>query len=456
MQLRLTRREALKVLGLGTAGALAGCRSPGWTCGGGLRTSGGRWYRGNLHMHTYWSDGRAFPEQAVSIYKGLGYDFIALTEHNVFADDPAHWRPVLEKEGKWPPEVTRPYHEAYLQAYGGEAETREANGKEEVRLKTYAEMQKRFDQPGRFLLLPGVEVTQTINGIQVHLNTVNQPDVIPFVKGGEMNKKADGEVGSVSELIGLDAREVAALAVRQKRPAMLTLNHPQWVYWDIQPQNLIDNPEVRFFEVCNGGSAFAPHPDALSVTNDRFWDAVNACRCLKGQPLLYGIGTDDTHHYINRKPDQRLADAWVMVRGEALTPDALLAAMHAGDYYATTGVTLDDVAFDAAARTLRVRVKPEPGVTYRIRFITTKRGFDQTVRTVESPAEKGRGARSLAVYSEDVGRTASLVEGASAQYRMAADDLYVRAKVESSVPTGYARHFHPEVQVAWTQPYGAA
>lgn len=456
MRKLITRREALKALGCGGVGLLAGCRSMGLGTGRAVGpSSGGRWYRGNLHMHTYWSDGRAFPEQAISLYKELGYDFIALTDHNVFADETAHWRPVLEKEGKWPPDVTLPYHEAYLQAYGGEAETREANGKAEVRLKTYAEMQKRFDAPGRFLLLPGVEVTQMVGGIQVHMNYLNLPDVIPFVKGGAMNKKADGEVGGVSELIALDAREVAALAARQKRPALLTLNHPQWVYWDIQPQNLIDNPEVRFFEVCNGGSAFAPHPDALSVTNDRFWDAVNAFRGLKGRPLLYGIGTDDTHHYINRKPDQRLADAWVMVRGEALTPDALLAAMHAGDYYATTGVTLDDVAFDAAARTLRVKVKAEKGVTTRIRFITTKRGFDQTVRTVESPAEKGRGARSLAVYSEDVGRTASLVEGASAQYRMAADDLYVRAKVESSVPSGYARHFHPEVQVAWTQPYGA-
>ncbi len=451
MNAKLTRREALRVLSGAGCCAAAGCRG----LRGGVATANGRWYRGNLHMHSYWSDGRAFPEQAVGLYKELGYDFIALTEHNVFADNPACWRPVLEKEAKWPPDVTRPLFDAYRQAWAREAEVRQTEGKEEVRLKTYAEMRRRFYEPGRFLLMPGVEITQTVGGIQVHMNYLNLPDVIPFVKGGALNKKADGEVGGVSELIGVDAREVAALSERLRRPTMLTLNHPQWVYWDIQPQNLIDNPAVRFFEVCNGGSAFAPHPDARGVTNDRFWDTVNAFRCLKGQPMLYGIGTDDTHYYLNRKPDQRLQDAWVMVRGEALTAEALLAAMQAGDFYASTGVTLEDVRFDARERRLSVRVRPEPGVTYRIRFITTKRGFDQAVRTVESPAEKGRGARSLAVYSDDVGRTASLAEGVAAEYRLAPDDLYVRAKVESSVPSGYERHFHPEVQVAWTQPYGA-
>ena len=36
-------------------------------------------------MHSYWSDGRAFPEQAISMYKERGYDFISLSDHNIFA-----------------------------------------------------------------------------------------------------------------------------------------------------------------------------------------------------------------------------------------------------------------------------------------------------------------------------------------------------------------------------------
>ena len=447
---QMTRRDMMRAVGAAGMGMWAGCS----TAGAGAR-EGGRWYRGNLHMHTYWSDGRALPEQAIDTYKRLGYDFIGLSDHNVFADDAACWRAVEDKEKGWPPVVTRPIFDAYMKAFGAEAETRTVAGKTQVRLKTYEEMRRRFESPGSFLLMPAVEITQHLktDGVQVHMNYLNLPDVIPFVKGGPMNRRVDEEGADVTGLIRRDVQEVAALAARLRRRTMLMLNHPQWIYWDIQPRHLIENADVRFFEICNGGSAFAPHPDALKVTNDRFWDTINAFRCLKGAPLLYGVGSDDTHHYINCTPDQRLADAWIMVRSAALNADALLAAMDAGDYYASTGVLLDDVAFDPSSRTLRVSVQPAPGTTYRIRFITTRRGFDTGVRSVHCPAVKGRGARTLPVYSDDIGSTAKLVEGTEASYRMAADDLYVRAKIESSVPSGYTRHFHPDVQVAWTQPW---
>lgn len=456
MQRQLTRREMLRTMGCAGAGLLVAGRWPAQAAEAGLSDgNGARWFRGNLHMHTYWSDGRAFPEQAVDIYKRAGYDFIGVSDHNVFADNPAHWKPVEEKEGKWPPDVTQPLFDAYKAAFGSEVETRQENGKTHVRLKTHEEMRRRFEEPGKFLMLPAVEVTQVLNGINVHLNYLNLPDAIPSVKGGTLSRQIKDPELDVAGLIRQNAAEVAQMAARLARPTVLTLNHPQWVYWDILPQNLIDAPEIRFFEVCNGGSAFAPHPEAPNLTCDGFWDTVNAFRCLKGQPLLFGLGTDDTHHYLNRTPSQRLEDAWVRVRAASLTPDALLAAMHAGDFYASTGVALEDVAFNPAKRTLRVKVKAAPGVSCRIRFITTKRGFDQTVRTVESPAEKGRGARTLPVYSPEIGRTVHVAEGSEASYTMTADDLYVRAKVESDTPSGYQRHFHPDVQVAWTQPYRA-
>lgn len=453
MRGQTTRREALKAIGFGGLGLAAGCRTTPATASGGCR-----WWRGNLHMHTYWSDGRVFPEQAVDLYKNtLGYDFLALSDHNVFADRTDCWRPVLEKEGKWPPDVTRPYFDVYMKsAFGRSAQTRSAaDGSTEVRLRPYDEVKKMFEEPGRFLLMPGVEVTQVTDGINVHANYVNLPDVIPSVKGGPLCKSYKGV--HPTELIAQNVKEHAALAARLRSPSMLVLNHPQWVYLDIAPENLINNPDVRFFEVCNGGSAFAPLAEDPVKSNDHFWDAVNAFRVLKGLPLLYGTGSDDTHYYfdLGDKKAGRVGVDYLVVRSAALTPDSLLAAMHAGDFYASTGVTLDDVAFDAATRTLHVKVRPEAGVSYTIRFIATKRGFDQTVRTVEVPAVKGHGKRSVPVYSADVGRTVRLAEGVEATYAMTSDDLYVRAKVESSRPSACKEFFHPETQVAWTQPYSA-
>jgi len=453
----ISRRDALKVLGAAGFGTWTSRLSAAADVGG-LTTPGGRWYRGNLHMHTYWSDGRVFPEQAVDIYKNtLGYDFLALSEHNTFADRQDLWRPVLEKEGKWPPDVTQPYFDAYMKSsFGKAAETRTAaDGRTEVRLRTYDEVRRMFDEPGRFLLMPGVEITQVTDGINVHVNYVNVPDVVPSVKGGGLCRSLKGV--APTELVAQNAKEVAALASSLKRPSMLMVNHPQWVYLDIQPDVLINNPDVRFFELCNGGSAFAPLDDDPVKTNDRFWDAVNAFRALKGYPLIFGTGSDDTHYYfdLGSKKAGRVGVDYIVVRSAALTPDALLAAMHAGDFYVSTGVTLDDVAFEPAKRTLRVKVRPEAGASYRISFITTKKGFDQAVRTVELPAVKGHGARTVPIYSADIGKTVKCEEGVEASYTMASDDLYVRAKVESNLPCGYSGYFHPECKVAWTQPHRA-
>lgn len=41
----------------------------------------GRFYRGNLHMHSTMSDGRVTPEAACHFYQENGYDFVALTDH---------------------------------------------------------------------------------------------------------------------------------------------------------------------------------------------------------------------------------------------------------------------------------------------------------------------------------------------------------------------------------------
>ena len=395
---------------------------------------------------------------AVDLYKNkLGYDFLALSEHNVFAGPAEHWKPVLEKEGKWPPDVTKPYFDVYMNSpFGKAAKTRvAADGRTEVRLRPYDEVRKMFEEPGRFLLMPGVEVTQVTDGINVHVNYVNLPDVIPSVKGGPLCKTYKGM--HPAELIAQNVKEHAALAARLRRPSMLMVNHPQWVYLDILPENLINNPEVRFFEVCNGGSAFAPPAEAPVKSNDIFWDAVNAFRAQKGLPLIFGTGSDDTHYYFDLGANKagRIGVDYIVVRSASLTPAALLDAMHAGDFCASTGVTLDDVAFDAARRTLSVKVRPELGVSYRIRFIATKKGFDQGVRTLEAPAVKGHGKRTVPIYSPDIGKTVKLAEGTEATYAMASDDLYVRAKVESSLASVYMEHFHPEVQVAWTQPFGA-
>lgn len=410
-----------------------------------VKTSGGaRWCRGQMHMHSYWSDGNAFPEQAVSMYREAGFNFLAFTEHNVLATNPAVWREVAEATVVGS-KVAQARFNDYVAEFGAEVDSKVEGGVTKVRLKTYAEVKARFEEAGAFLMMPGMELTQAAQGCQVHMNYMNIPAALPHsVPSGY----------TVSQLIGHNAALAVAAGVPPQNYT-LAVNHPCWVFCDILPQNLIDRPEIRFFEVCNGGSSHSLPSGAENYGVEMFWDSVNAFRRLRRKPLLLGLGTDDAHNYQPPKMDfaDGFGSAWVEVRTAALTPEAITAAMNAGDFYATCGVLLEEVSFTPDDKKLRVRVKAAAGADYTIRFITTKRNFDQTVTYIDSPASGSKPARTIPLYSADVGRTVKTVAGVEGEYQMADDDLYVRARVESSLPAKFVRNFYPLVQTAWTQPY---
>src|SRR5262245_59720695 len=44
-----------------------------------------RWWKGNLHTHTLWSDGDDFPEMVAEWYRTHDYNFLALSDHNVLS-----------------------------------------------------------------------------------------------------------------------------------------------------------------------------------------------------------------------------------------------------------------------------------------------------------------------------------------------------------------------------------
>ena len=41
-----------------------------------------RWWKGNLHTHSLWSDGNDFPEMISDWYRQKGYHFLAISDHN--------------------------------------------------------------------------------------------------------------------------------------------------------------------------------------------------------------------------------------------------------------------------------------------------------------------------------------------------------------------------------------
>ena len=49
--------------------------------------SGGNWFKGNLHTHTNRSDGRRTPQAVLDDYAGRKYDFLMLSDHDVFTSE---------------------------------------------------------------------------------------------------------------------------------------------------------------------------------------------------------------------------------------------------------------------------------------------------------------------------------------------------------------------------------
>jgi hypothetical protein len=141
-----------------------------------------------------------------------------------------------------------------------------------------------------------------------------------------------------------------------------------------------------------------------------------------------------------------------MVYSRWLTPESILTAMKKGDFYASTGVELEHLEFDAASRTISIQIKPEGDAQFTTQFIGTPNGFDHSTkpRLIAGGSDSVPGTLD---YSADVGKVFATVEGLTASFQLTGDELYVRATVTSSKPPRNPTKESP-FQKAWTQPVG--
>jgi hypothetical protein len=140
---------------------------------------------------------------------------------------------------------------------------------------------------------------------------------------------------------------------------------------------------------------------------------------------MMGLATDDSHHYhLFGTQYSNAGRGWVMVRADSLTPASLIRAMEAGDFYATTGVILDDI--EVREKSLHVDVREEPGVTYEIQFIGAT-SQDQNTSVLKS------------------------VTGPEATFELQDSYIFVRARIVSDKKK--ENPFNDgDFETAWTQP----
>lgn len=138
---------------------------------------------------------------------------------------------------------------------------------------------------------------------------------------------------------------------------------------------------------------------------------------------------------------------WVMVKTPHPTAEAIVRGIDAGDFYASTGVTLDGVTREG--NELRLAIHAEPGLTYKTQFVATMR--DAKLESTPQLDKVGNELPVTRVYSPDIGKVVAEVPGLTPSYKLSGKELYVWAKVISSKPhpNPYAKG---DVEVAWTQP----
>jgi hypothetical protein len=390
-----------------------------------------RWWKGNLHTHSLWSDGDDFPEMIADWYKSRGYHFLALSDHNILADH-EYWIGIAKNRGG------EAAFAKYLARFGaGWVEQREVEGVRQVRLRMLEEYRQKFDEPGPFLIIQSEEITDRYLTAPIHMNATNLRELIKPQGGNSIVEVLENNLGAV-----------AAQRARTGVPMIAHINHPNF-RWALTAEEMAQVESERFFEVYNGHPQVFNEGTEERAGTDRMWDVILTARLGElGKSVVYGVGTDDSHNYHSEaQKGSRPGRGWVMVRAEELRAEKLVAAMEAGDFYASSGVGLRDVRRDA--RGIAIEIEAEQGVTYTTEFIGTRRGYDRASEVVRGP--EGQTLRTTRRYSPSVGAVLATVTGPTASYTLRGDELYVRARVTSSkVKANPSQPGEPER--AWVQP----
>ncbi len=392
---------------------------------------GPTYWKGNLHTHSLWSDGDDFPEMIADWYKRHGYHFLTLSDHNVLSEG-ERWIDAVPGKGTRDVAIKK-----YVERFGASwVERRTKDKKEQVRLKPLAEFRSTLEEAGKYLLIPGEEITHKFAKNPVHINAINLRDVI---------KPTDG--ASVAETIVVNMRAVQEQRKAKGMNTIAFVNHPNFG-WGVKAEDMLTE-ELSYFEIFNGHPGVKNYGDDTHVSCERMWDIVLALRLGKLRlPIVYGMATDDAHSYhtfgVGKVNPGR---GWIMVKAPFLTAETICKSIDAGDYYCSTGVTLKEVTRNS--KELKLVIQPEAGVTYTTQFIGTLR--DTTLASATLKDKEGKTLDVTRSYSDQVGKVLAESAGLAPSYRLTGKEIYVRAKVISTKahPNPYAKG---DVEVAWTQP----
>ena len=240
-------------------------------------------------------------------------------------------------------------------------------------------------KPEKPLMIPGEEVTLRLHEgrTPVHLIGVGITRVVEPIDASEVVPTLQANIDAI-----LDAGGIASIA------------HPNYL-WAFDHEEIKQVTGASMLEIFTSQSSVKVPG---KYTTEEIWDGV-----LTAGKVIWGVAVDDSHYYHDFTPSLVPGRGWIVVRASELTADAIVDSMQRGDFYASTGVMMEELEFTKDSLSLRV-AQIEHWI-YTIRFI-------------------GRGGTVFAQTT-----------GPEATYQIRGDEGYIRAAVTCSNPAS-----------AWTQP----
>jgi hypothetical protein len=282
-----------------------------------------QWLKGSTHVHALPSGDSTTPiPEVIAWYERRGYDFIVLTDHNRVSE---------VADGK------RTAGQVHVHA-----------------------------PPRGLIVIAGIELTYNpdeclappdLDGkCRIHLNGIG------------VTKRPEGRLEWAERRspyrLDMYAR---GLGVTRQLGGFAQLNHPQW-HWGMTAELLTElgRRGAKLVEIANTQFTDWNDGDDFNPGMDVLWDAA-----LSAGVDLWGVATDDAHHYHDDGSGKYPAGGgWVAVRA-ARDPRAIVAALAAGRFYASTGVVLARAGAESGE--LVVEVDPTSPGEHAISFISDGR-----------------------------------------------------------------------------------
>ena len=381
-----------------------------------------QWFKGNLHTHTFWSDGDAPPEITIDWYKNNGYDFLALSDHNILSIS-EKWIKVYDKDpGGWPPSMTKAKLNDVQNKFGSEwVNTRINNDTLEMQLATLDKLKIKFESANEFILIQSEEISDVYEKTPIHINATNIAEFIPPQGGNSVFDVLQRNINAVRE-----QRESTGQAM------IAHINHPNYE-WALLSEHLINIQGDSFFEVYNGHPLVNNWGNNERPSTDKMWDMVLTMRINRNYAPMYGLAVDDAHAYYKYKIGKaNPGRGWVMVKAKKLNADSIISSLESGNFYSTTGVLIKKIDYNYQSYLIHINEKP--GITYTTQFIGSTVNFD-----------------SLDDNNKEIGKILFETEMNPAKYNFTGEEMYVRAKIISDKIQDNP-YSEGDLEMAWTQP----